>query len=83
MYVKTLSLMMMEIFEGTLVITLSCGLVLVCLLSDAAPGFSAKGNRAGRTQTCAERAAGVDACMQPSAEVNRAGARKGTLLGRA
>lgn len=82
MYVKTVSLMI-EISDGISVFTRSCGLVVVSLLSDAAPGSSAKGNRAGRTQTCAERAAGVDACMQPSAEVNRSGARKGTLLDRA
>lgn len=82
MYVKTVSLMI-EISDGISVFTRSCGLVVVSLLSDAAPGFSAKGNRARRTQTCAERAAGVDACMQPSAEVNRSGARKGTLLDRA
>lgn len=48
MYVKTVSLMI-EISDGISVFTLSCGLVVVSLLSDAAPGFSAKGNRAGRT----------------------------------
>lgn len=43
MYVKTVSLMI-EISDGISVFTLSCGLVVVSLLSDAAPGFSAKGN---------------------------------------
>lgn len=47
------------------------------LLKDATPGFSAKGNGAGRIQTYAEQAAGTN----PSVEIDRAGGRKGKFGG--
>lgn len=35
---------------------------------------------AGRIQTYVERAAGTESCRQPGAEIDRASARKGSLL---
>lgn len=50
------------------------------LLKNDAPGSSAKGNGAGRIQTYAEQVVGTHVA---GVEIDRAGARKGSLLGRA
>lgn len=78
-HVKTLSLVMMEIYEGILYHA-AMGLLIVACWRTLLLGPGAKGNGASRVQTSIGRAVGTR-CMWPSAELNQAGAGKGSLLG--